>query len=158
MCAHFSHVQPLSTLWTAARQALLSMGFSRQEYWSGLPCPPPGDLPNPGIALQTNSWPLSHWRSPIYFIESVNSVYMSIPVHPTSSLAPWNPYICSLPLYLYFCLAKRFLCTIFLYYTYVQLIYDIHFSLFDLLHSILTVSRSIRVSANDTASFLLMAE
>ena len=37
------------TLWTAAHQAPLSMGFSRQEYWSGLPCPPPGDLPNPGI-------------------------------------------------------------------------------------------------------------
>jgi len=32
-----------------AHQALLSMGFSRQEYWSGLPCPPPGDLPYPGI-------------------------------------------------------------------------------------------------------------
>ena len=39
----------LVTLWTAARQAPLSMGFSRQEYWSGLPCPPPGDLPSPGI-------------------------------------------------------------------------------------------------------------
>ena len=36
-------------LWTLARQTLLSMEFSRQEYWSGLPCPPPGDLPNPGI-------------------------------------------------------------------------------------------------------------
>ena len=36
---------------TAARQAPLSMGFSRQEYWSGLPFPPPGDLPNPGIEL-----------------------------------------------------------------------------------------------------------
>ena len=35
------------TPWTAARQAPLSTGFSRQEYWSGLPCPPPGDLPNP---------------------------------------------------------------------------------------------------------------
>ena len=40
--------------------ALLSMGFSRQEYWSGLPCPPPGDFPNPGIepgspALQAHS-------------------------------------------------------------------------------------------------------
>ena len=34
---------------TVARQALLSMGFSKQEYWSGLPCPLPGDLPNPGI-------------------------------------------------------------------------------------------------------------
>ena len=37
------------TPWTVARQAPLSMGFSRQEYWSGLPCPPPGDLPNSGI-------------------------------------------------------------------------------------------------------------
>ena len=39
----------LCTLWTAAHQAPLSLGFPRQEYWSELPCPPPGDLPNPGI-------------------------------------------------------------------------------------------------------------
>ena len=37
------------TPWTIARQALLSMGFSRQGYWSGLPFPSPGDLPDPGI-------------------------------------------------------------------------------------------------------------
>ena len=37
------------TPWTVAHQAPLSMEFSRQEYWSGLPCPPPGDLPDPGI-------------------------------------------------------------------------------------------------------------
>ena len=37
------------TSWTVTFQAPLSMGFSRQEYWSGLPCPPPGNLPNPGI-------------------------------------------------------------------------------------------------------------
>ena len=37
------------TPWTAALQAALSMGFSRQEYWSGWPCPPPGDLPDPGM-------------------------------------------------------------------------------------------------------------
>ena len=37
------------TPWTAAHQASLFMGFSRQEHWSELPCPPPGDLPNPGI-------------------------------------------------------------------------------------------------------------
>ena len=48
--------------WTAARQALLSMGFSRQEYQSGLPFPSPGDLPDPGIeprspALQADSLP-----------------------------------------------------------------------------------------------------
>ena len=39
----------LCNLWTVAYKAPLSMGFSRQEYWSGLPCPPPGDPPNPGI-------------------------------------------------------------------------------------------------------------
>ena len=37
------------TLWTVARQAFLAIGFSRQEYWSELPFPSPGDLPNPGI-------------------------------------------------------------------------------------------------------------
>ena len=44
-----SHVRLFSTLWTVAYQAPPSMGSSRQEYWSGLPFPPPGDLPNPGI-------------------------------------------------------------------------------------------------------------
>ena len=39
------------TPWTVAHQAPLSMGFSRQEYWSGLPFPPPGDIPDPGIKL-----------------------------------------------------------------------------------------------------------
>ena len=46
--SHFRYVQVCATLWTVAHQAPLSMGFSRQEYWSGLPCPP-GDLPHPGI-------------------------------------------------------------------------------------------------------------
>ena len=45
----FSCVRLFLTLWTIALQAPLSMGSSRQEYWSGLPCPPPGNLPNPGI-------------------------------------------------------------------------------------------------------------
>ena len=44
-----SFVSYSAILWTIAHQALLSMGFSRQEYRSGLPCPPPGGLPNPGI-------------------------------------------------------------------------------------------------------------
>ena len=44
-----SHVRLSATLWTIARQAPLPMGFSRQEYWRGLPCPPPGDLSDPGI-------------------------------------------------------------------------------------------------------------
>ena len=46
-----SHVQLFATLWTVAHQAPPSMGFSRQEYWSGLPFPPPGDLPDRGIGL-----------------------------------------------------------------------------------------------------------
>ena len=58
---------------TVARQAPLSMGLSRQEYWSGLPFPPPRDLPDPGIkptspvspALHTGSLPLSHQESNI---------------------------------------------------------------------------------------------
>ena len=45
----FCHVRLFATPWTVACQAPLSMGFSRQEYWSGLPCPPPGDLLDPGI-------------------------------------------------------------------------------------------------------------
>ena len=55
VCVHacalscFSCVWLCVTLWTAAWQISLSMGFSRQEYWSGLPCPPPGDLPDSGI-------------------------------------------------------------------------------------------------------------
>ena len=47
--SHFSHVQLFATAWTLAHRAPLSMGFSRHGYWSGLPCPPPGDLPDPGI-------------------------------------------------------------------------------------------------------------
>ena len=45
----FRRVWLFATPWTVALQAPLSMGVSRHEYWSGLPCPPPGDLPNPGI-------------------------------------------------------------------------------------------------------------
>ena len=44
-----SRIRLFVALWTVAHQVPLPMGFSRQEYWSGLPCPPPGGLPNPGI-------------------------------------------------------------------------------------------------------------
>ena len=60
MLSHLSCVQSFETLWTIAP---LSVRFSRQEYWSGLPCPSPGDFPNPGIkpgsspALQADSLP-----------------------------------------------------------------------------------------------------
>ena len=52
----FSHVWLFSTLWTEAHQAPLCMGFSRQEYWSGLRCPPPGDLPYPGTEPMSLVW------------------------------------------------------------------------------------------------------
>ena len=62
MTSCFCRVQLYATLWTIARQAPLSMEFSRQEYWSGLPFPSPGDVPDPGIepgspALQAASLP-----------------------------------------------------------------------------------------------------
>ena len=51
--SRFNPVWLLVTPWAVARQAALSVEFSRQEYWSGLPCPSPGDLPNPGIELKS---------------------------------------------------------------------------------------------------------
>ena len=51
MLSHFSCVLFFATQWTAAHQAPLSVGSSRQERWSGWPCPPPGDLPDPGVDL-----------------------------------------------------------------------------------------------------------
>ena len=71
------------TLWTAACQAPLSMGFSKQEYWSGLKCPHPGDLPNPGIKPTSLMSPALvggffitrvTWeaQSVVYFIAKVN--------------------------------------------------------------------------------------
>ena len=54
-----SHVQLFATPWTAARQALLSVGFSRQEYWSGLLFPPPEDPSDPGV--EPESLTLLHW-------------------------------------------------------------------------------------------------
>ena len=73
MCAKLlSHVWLFANLWTVALQALLSMGFSRQEYRSGFPFPLPGDIPGPGIKcifltspeLQADSLPLSHQGRP----------------------------------------------------------------------------------------------
>ena len=53
MLSRFSHVQLFVTLWTVACQAPLSMGILQAEYWSGLPCPPPWDLPDPGVKLMS---------------------------------------------------------------------------------------------------------
>ena len=82
MCVHaqlLSHVRLFVTLWTVPCQAPQSMGFSREEYWSGMPCAPPGDLPHPGIkprspVLQVDSLLLSHWGSPMYSAYEMSSV------------------------------------------------------------------------------------
>ena len=57
MPRHFSHVQLFRTPWTVAHQAPLFMGLPKEKYWSGLPCPPPGDLPNPGVKLLSLATP-----------------------------------------------------------------------------------------------------
>ena len=77
-----SRVWLSATPWTEARQAPLSMGFSRQEYWSGLPCPAPGDIPTPGIkpaspvapTFQADSLPLNHSYDSIQLQLSQNKV------------------------------------------------------------------------------------
>ena len=70
--AQLLHASLFMTPQTVARQAPLPMRFSRQEYWSGSPCPPPGDLPNPEFELRpptskTDSLLLSHWGTPLRF-------------------------------------------------------------------------------------------
>ena len=70
-------VSDFVTPWTVAWQSPLSMEFSRQEYWSGLPCPPPWDLPNPGIeprspALQADSLPSDPQGMPVFHWEEGN--------------------------------------------------------------------------------------
>ena len=69
--SRFSHVQFFATLWTVVHQAPLSLGFSRQEYWTGLPCLSPGDTPDLGIEphllcllhCRRIPYPLSHLAS-----------------------------------------------------------------------------------------------
>ena len=75
-----SHVRLFVTPWTVAHQAPLSIEFSRQEYWSGLPFPSPGDLPDPGIEssspeLQADSLPSEPPEMPgvIYLVQYANS-------------------------------------------------------------------------------------
>ena len=62
MLSYISRVQLFATLWTVGRQAPLSMGFSMQEYWRGLPSPTPGDLPNPGRFFTTKTTCSGVWK------------------------------------------------------------------------------------------------
>ena len=74
-----SHVQLFAIPWTVAHQAPLSMGILQQEYWSGLPCPSPGDLPDTGIepispTLQADSLPAELPRKASMFIATLFSI------------------------------------------------------------------------------------
>ena len=97
MLSRLSCVQLFATLWAVAHQALLCMGFSRQEYWSGLPCPPPGDLSspppgdlsNPGIkpASLTSPAPAGRffitkatWEAYVYGASLVAQLVKNLPV------------------------------------------------------------------------------
>ena len=118
MLSHFSLVQLCETLWTVALQAPLSRGFSRQEYWSGLPFLPPRDLPDPEIELAFLISPALAGRFFIYIIlfyvcfcwKRRYSIYIfdslalnSQPtaqyscVHTQSRLTLWDSMDCSLP-------------------------------------------------------------
>ena len=96
-----SHVQLLSTPWTVARQAPLSMGFSRQEYWSGLPCPPPGDLPDPGInptslrssALAEGSLLLAQPGKPVRSPEPPSGTGAHLPAPPALPRTVYNHWL-----------------------------------------------------------------
>ena len=66
------------TLWTVARQAPLSLGFSRQEYWSGLPSPPPGDLMAPGIKPSSFTSPALAGRFFLYFFCFTTSARLEV--------------------------------------------------------------------------------
>ena len=90
MCilSYFSCIWLFANLWTLACQSPLSTGFSRQECWSGLPFPPPEDLPNPEIKAESFVFPtlledsllLTHWRNsintlPHYLLGTVSSLF-----------------------------------------------------------------------------------
>ena len=101
--SHFGRVQLFVTPWTLAHQAPLSMGLSRQEYWSGLPCPPPGALPHPGMearsvespALQADSLPAELLGSPMS-ITIITKITVCLPVELQETGADeykWHPMI-----------------------------------------------------------------
>ena len=107
MCklSHFSHVWLFETLWTIAQQAPLFMGFSRQEYWSGLPYPLPGDLPDSQIeptspALQVDSLPTQSPGKPIsqlytntkWKVKKKKRVISPVPLEVATFLW-WNPHL-----------------------------------------------------------------
>ena len=95
--SRFSRVQLFAAQWTIACQASLSVEFSREEYWSGLPCPPPGDLPEPGIEPASLMSPALAVR---FFTTSTTweAPYICIYIY--------NVYVLKLRLWMYTCKVK----------------------------------------------------
>ena len=96
MLSLFSHVQLFAAPWPVVCQAPLSMGFFKPQYCSGLPCPPPGNLPNQRIKpkshisciKQAGSLPLAPPEKP-HFVHNIIYVSPNLPIHHTSSLSSW---------------------------------------------------------------------
>ena len=102
MCVliHFSHAGLLTILQTVARQASLPMGFSRQEHWSALPCPSPGDLHDPGI--QPASLGLLHWQADSLPLTPPGKPQVSSICFPASGiLLLLSPFLLSLASFMY---------------------------------------------------------
>ena len=85
----FCHVRLFETLWTMAHQAPLSRGISRQEYWSGLPCPPPRDLPDPGMG--PNLLYLLNWQASCLSIVPPGKPHIYITKLLQSCPTLWDP-------------------------------------------------------------------
>ena len=100
VCQSLSCVCLFATPWTVAHQAPLSMGISRQEYWSGMPCPSPGDLPDPGIetgspSLQADSLPSEPPGIQMHYDLNKRSLFSS--VQSLSHVQLCDPMDCSMP-------------------------------------------------------------
>ena len=95
LLSHFSRVRLFMSLWTVTLQAPLLMGFSRQDYWSGLPCPPPGHLPDPGIKPTSLASPALAGR---FFISRNTREALNRPYSSWNDVAPawvsqlWLPF------------------------------------------------------------------
>ena len=109
LSSHLVLYNSFRTPWTEAHQTPLSMGFSRQEYWSGRPCPPPGGLPHPGMepASLMSPPPAGRFFTPSATWEVLGSIYLYV--------APWSSFICFLSL--------TFKSTNFFFFTFFFLIY-----------------------------------
>ena len=92
LSSHLVLYNSFRTPWTEAHQTPLSMGFSRQEYWSGRPSPPPGGLPHPGMepASLMSPPPAGRFFTPSATWEVLGSIYLYV--------APWSSFICFLSL------------------------------------------------------------